>query len=150
MTTQTLLPKILLFVILGISTFGLYKINDLQKTAFNDAKMESRFVYTLDEAKTGLLEFRLKTGVALDSNSNAGSILGYSRDEIKGMLLSNVFPKQIADLDFEKHPPTKVYVCEVSKKNGTTEKVYVRAVTSVSNDRVFFILNKENSLKKFE
>lgn len=143
---SNIVAKTLLAISLVLSIFILFKIKEVRDTAFNDAKTETRLLYALEEAKTGIVEFRLASGAAIDSNSWANKILGYGTGEVKGIMLSSMFPKEIADIDFKKHPPTKVYICQAATKNGKTVRVYVRAITSIKSDRVFFIINDDSMI----
>lgn len=143
---SNILAKTLLALSLVLSVFILFKIKEIKDRAFNDAKTETRLLYALEEAKTGIVEFRLTSGAAIDSNSCANKILGYGDGEIKGIMLSNMFPSGISEIDFKKHPPTKVYICDVARKDGGIVRVYVRAITSIKSDRVFFVMNEDSMI----
>lgn len=109
--------------------------------AFDDSKLESRYIFGMEETRSGLIELRLATKTVLNANKIAESTLGYETQEMQGILLNSLVTDKIANTDFEKAPPIRVYRCYMTNKNGTFSDVIIRIMTAKKIDRIFITIN---------
>jgi len=139
-------------VLLSFTAYSGYivKTDKLRK----EASVSARFILASQEAGTGILEVKAKSGTIIYADPIAEKIFGYQPGEMTGLPLSNLMVGVLAErhqagIDAaverlstdSKAPKVLVTPCTAVRKNNSLVSVVVRAYLSPHDESLFAAVN---------